>query len=256
MEDSKSNVSANIETNLSEESNGGPRKRKEPASSSPSSSSFSAGEPNLKRPKFSENPQKDNLGSIYRRYRQRIEQSANKKADPIPSQVVAKPKKAPVKKLFEYGNYSGYYGYRLDKDGNDPRISLMEESWFEGKKVLDIGCNSGVLTIKLAQEFNLESIKGIDIDPSLISKANKNLKEASKLNSHIKGKKKHVYYGGGKKDSSSNEDPELRMKTVLTIGTRVSFEVGDYLTMETHHESYETVIWYDNSPTTLSNSEQ
>ena len=55
------------------------------------------------------------------------------------------------KKKYIYGNFPGYYGYRnkaLDLM-QDPRIVVMDKSWFEDRKVLDIGCNSGQLTLAL-----------------------------------------------------------------------------------------------------------
>jgi 7SK snRNA methylphosphate capping enzyme len=51
--------------------------------------------------------------------------------------------------VFQFGNYIGYYGYRLNEQGQDPRIGCMKPEWFDGKEVLDIGCNSGVFTIQL-----------------------------------------------------------------------------------------------------------
>lgn len=42
---------------------------------------------------------------------------------------------------FQYGNYSRYYGYRIE--GNDPRLTYLDPEWFRGKDVLDIGCNVG-----------------------------------------------------------------------------------------------------------------
>ena len=42
---------------------------------------------------------------------------------------------------FQYGNYSRYYGYRLE--GSDPRLSFFNPNWFADKDVLDIGCNVG-----------------------------------------------------------------------------------------------------------------
>jgi len=31
----------------------------------------------------------------------------------------------------------------------DPRLSLMQKTWFEGKDVIDVGCNEGHVTISL-----------------------------------------------------------------------------------------------------------
>ncbi len=50
-------------------------------------------------------------------------------------------KKDDKKKLFEFGNYNRYYGYRAEAD--DPRLPHMDVEWFRGKDVLDIGCNVG-----------------------------------------------------------------------------------------------------------------
>lgn len=44
-------------------------------------------------------------------------------------------------KKFQYGNYSRYYGYRLE--GSDPRLGFFDPQWFQNKDVLDIGCNVG-----------------------------------------------------------------------------------------------------------------
>ena len=54
------------------------------------------------------------------------------------------------RKTFIYGNYDAYYGYRSGPRGapeqRDPRLALLQRAWFEGRRVLDIGCNSGVIT--------------------------------------------------------------------------------------------------------------
>jgi 7SK snRNA methylphosphate capping enzyme len=51
----------------------------------------------------------------------------------------------------------------------------MDSSWFEGKRALDIGCNSGAVTIEIAERFRPKHIMGLDIDPSLIAKARANV---------------------------------------------------------------------------------
>ncbi|KAI8899858.1 Bicoid-interacting protein 3-domain-containing protein [Globomyces pollinis-pini] len=71
-----------------------------------------------------------------------------------------------------FGNYHSYYGYR--KQLNDKRFEAFKKEWFENKTVLDIGCNSGHITVQLAQ-FNTSCIDGVDIDPILISKARHHL---------------------------------------------------------------------------------
>lgn len=71
------------------------------------------------------------------------------------------------------GNYARYYGYRpMSPMGSDPRLKLLDQSWFEGKKCLDIGCNSGKLTAEIAVTFKPRYMLGIDVDQTLIDKAN------------------------------------------------------------------------------------
>jgi len=71
------------------------------------------------------------------------------------------------------GNYQGYYAYRTD-DSN-ARIQTFPRSLFHNKKFIDIGCNSGDLTMTIARKFQPQMILGIDIDPDLIDKAKKKL---------------------------------------------------------------------------------
>ncbi|OMJ95071.1 hypothetical protein SteCoe_1610 [Stentor coeruleus] len=50
----------------------------------------------------------------------------------------------------------------------------MQKPWFEGKNVLDIGCNDGSLTILLSVNHNPKQITGVDIDYKLINRAVEN----------------------------------------------------------------------------------
>lgn len=47
---------------------------------------------------------------------------------------------------------------------------------FEGKDILDIGCNIGHITLSVARDFGAKSVIGIDIDKKLIEIARKNIK--------------------------------------------------------------------------------
>lgn len=79
--------------------------------------------------------------------------------------------------VYRYGNYTQYYGYRNKgaEPASDGRVKLMQEEWFRDKTVLDIGCNTGLLTIAVASLFSPFKITGIDIDKKLIRMAWKNL---------------------------------------------------------------------------------
>ena len=79
-------------------------------------------------------------------------------------------------KLFIYGNYNRYYGYRNPQCSQDLRLKCFNKEWFQGKAVLDLGCNVGHVTLSIARDFNPQAITGIDIDPSLIKAAKNNLR--------------------------------------------------------------------------------
>lgn len=82
--------------------------------------------------------------------------------------------------MFKHGNYLQYYGYRnkgMDKF-TEPRLDALEykkAEFFTGKDVLDIGCNSGHVTLLIAQKYAPRKIVGCDIDDKLIKLARKNI---------------------------------------------------------------------------------
>nr|XP_061801863.1 7SK snRNA methylphosphate capping enzyme-like [Nerophis lumbriciformis] len=80
------------------------------------------------------------------------------------------------KKKFQYGNYNKYYGYRNPSASEDPRIHVFRPEWFEGKQVLDLGCNSGHLTLYIAKMLRPARILGLDIDNRLVHAARKNIR--------------------------------------------------------------------------------
>uniref|UniRef100_A0A8R1TK82 RNA methyltransferase n=1 Tax=Onchocerca volvulus TaxID=6282 RepID=A0A8R1TK82_ONCVO len=95
--------------------------------------------------------------------------------------VADKEKKSGEKKKdnqrFRYGNYTRYYGNRIEKgSGHDPRMKVLKKEWFEKKSVLDIGCNVGYLTLSIAKEYQPRNIVGIDIDAHLVGVARKNIR--------------------------------------------------------------------------------
>lgn len=77
---------------------------------------------------------------------------------------------------FIYGNYNRYYGYRNPSNIEDDRLNVMEISWFEGKDVLDIGCNVGHISLHIAKEFGPKKIVGCDIDRKLLKAAKTNIR--------------------------------------------------------------------------------
>ncbi|KAL3658600.1 hypothetical protein V7S43_016484 [Phytophthora oleae] len=80
------------------------------------------------------------------------------------------------------GNFRSYYTYRLGQKhqgelGDDPRFTALDKSWFEGKRGVDIGCNSGEFTITIAKKLAPSYLLGVDVDPQLISRARGQLKD-------------------------------------------------------------------------------
>lgn len=85
----------------------------------------------------------------------------------------------PVRAFAPYGNYHRYYGYRLGSSlSSDPRLSVLEASWVRNKRLLDVGCNEGLVTIAVAAAFGPSSAAGVDVDPALVRRACANLARA------------------------------------------------------------------------------
>ncbi|KAM3281723.1 putative RNA methyltransferase [Capsicum chacoense] len=160
------------------------------------------------------------------------------------------------KEVAVFGNYRNYYGYRIGQDmEEDPRLKAMKKEWFEGKDCLDIGCNSGVITIAIAQKFNCRSILGVDIDEARIQDAYWTLRKTVKSS-------KTVPIGVAKSTESKNvtgagnhvaESPTKRATTDCTeshhvqesnLSDIVSFTKGNFV-QNWHageNTSYDTII--------------
>jgi 7SK snRNA methylphosphate capping enzyme len=72
-----------------------------------------------------------------------------------------------------FGNYMSYYSKRKQAEGLDRRLTLLDKSWVANKRVLDVGCNSGKVTVDIAQHFQPYRCTGVDIDHQLVSLAKK-----------------------------------------------------------------------------------
>ncbi|KAJ8472978.1 hypothetical protein ONZ45_g16473 [Pleurotus djamor] len=65
-----------------------------------------------------------------------------------------------------HGNYHGYYSKRPSI--RDPRLSLLPAELLSGMRVLDVGCNEGLVTCEIAQSGGADHVIGVDIDDTLI----------------------------------------------------------------------------------------
>ncbi|XP_028835936.1 7SK snRNA methylphosphate capping enzyme isoform X2 [Denticeps clupeoides] len=87
----------------------------------------------------------------------------------------AQASRKPARK-FQYGNYSRYYGYHRPTLRQDPRLAVLKPDWFRGKNVLDLGCNTGHVTLAIARNWGPAHILGLDIDGGLVRVARQNLR--------------------------------------------------------------------------------
>lgn len=94
---------------------------------------------------------------------------------PPPPPAAQQPRRQPQQRRFQYGNYCKYYGYR-NPDCEDSRLRAMRPEWFEGKEVLDVGCNVGHLTLSLAKKWAPRRMVGLDIDGALVRSARQNIR--------------------------------------------------------------------------------
>lgn len=76
----------------------------------------------------------------------------------------------------QHGNYKAYY--RKRSYDTDERITNFKLDWFQGKKCIDIGCNEGAVTLKIAEALSPNFIVGIDLDPRMIDAADAALKRS------------------------------------------------------------------------------
>ncbi|KAL1137773.1 hypothetical protein AAG570_009469 [Ranatra chinensis] len=71
-----------------------------------------------------------------------------------------------------------YYGYRNLNHEVDPRLKLLvnRRELFEGRDVLDVGCNTGHITVSIARDLGARTVVGLDLDRSLVDAARANLR--------------------------------------------------------------------------------
>ncbi|KAK9715369.1 hypothetical protein RND81_06G160500 [Saponaria officinalis] len=149
-------------------------------------------------------------------------------------------KKKKFKEVAPYGNYRNYYGYRVGSDiEQDPRFKVLKKEWFEGKDCLDIGCNSGLITINIAKKFQCRTILGVDIDHVRVNDAWSNLRNfarSKKLESgrHLVRRSKIVIDSngmGGTESCSTSVEQGLgdQFSAEPNLSDIVSFRCGNFV---------------------------
>jgi len=77
--------------------------------------------------------------------------------------------------VYAFGNYKSYYGYRHEENEEDQRLAALTahlgDDLFRKLEVLDIGCNSGIVSLAVAQRYRAKRVVGVDIDEGLVEAA-------------------------------------------------------------------------------------
>ncbi|KAI3375947.1 hypothetical protein L3Q82_016368, partial [Scortum barcoo] len=116
------------------------------------------------------------------------------------------PEKKKDKHRYQYGNHSCYYGYqgfygdrwegRVGVE-EDPRLRLLEADWFRDKKVLDVGCGAGHMTLAVAQRFDPAHILGVELDKRLVHAARQNIRHFLSHDMVVEERRRRETTGGG-----------------------------------------------------------
>ena len=150
--------------------------------------------------------------------------------------------RAPSKRkmrCFRYGNYHRYYGYRVGETLEDHRVAHFRDEWFAGKRVMDIGCNEGLVGLSIAVRCKPAKMLGVDIDPHLVKKAREKLarlkraaarqiRERREAAARVevedeKGKEtKKNETDPGPSDSGPDLNPDLKTETETVTETRLA----------------------------------
>lgn len=86
--------------------------------------------------------------------------------------------KKALKETQSFGNRDRQYKKQLTEKWSDVRLKQLQEVWLRDKRILDIGCNTGVIDILLAMRYQPKLIIGVDIDHHLVKQAIDNMQKA------------------------------------------------------------------------------
>ncbi|GAA6049182.1 hypothetical protein JCM3770_003297 [Rhodotorula araucariae] len=125
-----------------------------------------------KRPLFAATPVLDPVAKPPPSFHQPSSSSAG------PGPAAPRPAKRARTTAAPNGNYRGYYARRRQgesarPDAADDRVALIPPQWVAGRRLLDVGCNAGAVTVELAQRRGAAKVVGVDIDPELVRAARK-----------------------------------------------------------------------------------
>ncbi|XP_070711198.1 LOW QUALITY PROTEIN: 7SK snRNA methylphosphate capping enzyme-like [Pempheris klunzingeri] len=134
-------------------------------------------------------------------------------------------KKKKDKRRYQFGNHSRYYGYygfygdgwegRVGEE-EDLRLRLLEADWFRDKKVLDVGCGAGHMTLAISRRFGPAHILGVELDERLVHAAKQNIRHF--LSHDLVVEERRSREGGG----GDGQVREARSLLPLPLSFRVS----------------------------------
>ncbi|CAN8302309.1 unnamed protein product [Cochlearia groenlandica] len=151
-------------------------------------------------------------------------------------------KKKKSQEVFPFGNYRNYYGYRISNDmDEDPRLKVLKKEWFQEKDCLDIGCNSGIMTIHIAKKFGCRSILGVDIDSSRIEDAQWHLRKFVRMQNTAKPSEKKSYSEGA--DSVNGSETNTDSPKAIDLSKIVSFQKENFVQSRNLDKNrYDTIL--------------
>lgn len=135
-------------------------------------------EANIKKAEYSDDPNID-YKSAAKIESNTLDYDLNVQASPIDARTKTNYRNfKPESIKYQFGNLPNEYrGLKTLFSFSDVRLTvfLRHAYLFKDKDILDIGCNTGHMTLAVARKLYPKSILGIDIDKNLISQARKNL---------------------------------------------------------------------------------
>lgn len=102
----------------------------------------------------------------------------------------------------------------------DPRLRLLDANWFRDKKVLDIGCGTGHVTLEIARRYDPSHILGVELDEQLVNAARQNIRHF--LSHDLVVKERSSKMGAkGRNEEKVEKQQEEEMKEELDCEERL-----------------------------------
>lgn len=97
----------------------------------------------------------------------------------------------------------------------DPRLRLLDANWFRDKKVLDIGCGTGHVTLAIARRYDPTHILGVELDERLVNAARQNIRHFLSHDLVVKERSSKMGAKGRNEEKIEKQKEELDCEEVL-----------------------------------------